>query len=88
MQKNPNQRRDSNASKREDEITQRAVLALVLTEHPTQLTIPEIVRELGQSGRDAAERAIRDLVGVGLLRCGDDSVFPSRAALHFDWLDI
>jgi hypothetical protein len=69
----------------EDERTQQAVLGLVLSEHPAQLTICELCREIGDQG-DAAERAIRDLVGVGLLRCEGASVLPTRATLHFDRL--
>jgi len=37
---------------------------------------------------DAAERAIRDLVGVGLLRCDGGRVLPTEAALHFDRLAL
>jgi len=69
----------------DDARAQRAVLSLVLHEHPTQLTICELAREIEGDG-DAPERAIRDLVGVGLLRCEGASVLPTRAALHFDRL--
>jgi hypothetical protein len=73
---------------REDELTQQAVLGLVLAEHPAHLSVGEIVREMGPGdATDAAERAIQDLVGVGLLRCEVESVLPTRAALHFDRLD-
>jgi hypothetical protein len=72
------------SSEREDESTQGAVLALVLSEHPAVLAVYEIVRELGDDGE--AEQALRDLVGVGLLRCEGASVLPTRAALHFDQL--
>ncbi len=68
---------------REEESTQGAVLALVLSEHPAVLAVYEIVRELGDG---EAEQAVRDLVGVGLLRCEGASVLPTRAALHFDQL--
>jgi hypothetical protein len=70
----------------DDARTQRAVLSLVLAEHPAQLTIFELAREVSRDESDAAERAIRDLVGVGLLRCEGASVLPTRAALHFDRL--
>jgi hypothetical protein len=70
----------------DDARTQRAVLSLVLHEHPAQLTIFELAREVSRDEGDAAERAIRDLVGVGLLRCEGASVLPTRAALHFDRL--
>lgn len=74
------------STEREDERTQSAVLSLVLNEHPAQLTICEVAREVAVDEGDGPERAIRDLVGVGLLRCEGASVLPTRAALHFDRL--
>lgn len=71
------------STEREDECTQSAVLSLVLNEHPAQLTICEITREVAVDEGDGPERAIRDLVGVGLLRCEGASVLPTRAALYF-----
>jgi hypothetical protein len=74
------------SAEREDERTQSAVLSLVLNEHPAQLTICEVAREVAADEGDSPERAVRDLVGVGLLRCEGASVLPTRAALHFDRL--
>jgi hypothetical protein len=37
---------------------------------------------------DDIERAIRDLVGAGLLRIVCDLVMPTRAALYFDELGV
>jgi len=74
------------ASPRLDRGTQRAVLALALAAHPKALTIPGIAVEIDQG--DAGERAVRDLVGVGLLDCGGVSIRPSAAAIHFDWLGL
>lgn len=74
------------SAEREDERTQSAVLSLVLNEHPAQLTICEVAREIAVDEGDGPERAIRDLVGVGLLRCEGASVLPTRAALQFDRL--
>jgi hypothetical protein len=68
----------------EDARAQRAVLSLVLDEHPTLLATSEIEREIGTD--DATERAMRDLSGVGLLRREGVTVLPTRAALHFDRL--
>lgn len=68
----------------EDARTQRAVLSLVLQEHPALLAASEIEREMGAD--DATERAMRDLTGVGLLRREGGTVLPTRAALHFDRL--
>ncbi len=76
------------STEREDERTQSAVLSLVLTEYPAHLTICEIAREVAADDGDGPERAIRDLVGVGLLRCEGASVLPTRAALHFDRLPL
>lgn len=75
----------------EDALAQRAVLSLVLAEHPAQLTICELAREINQgedfAANDAVERAIRDLVGAGVLRCQGISILPTRAARHFDALE-
>jgi hypothetical protein len=70
----------------EDTQAQRAILALVLDQHPDTLTICEIARVFSDEGDDA-ERAIRDLVGAGLLRCEGASVLPTRAALYADRLE-
>jgi hypothetical protein len=65
---------------------QRAVLSLVLDAHPDPLTIPTIASEIDQG--DAGERAIRELVGVGLLECSGITVRPTAAALRFECLDL
>lgn len=71
---------------RSDRGTQRTVLALALAAHPKSLTIPDLAREIDQG--DAVERAVRDLVGVGLLEAGGISIKPSAAALHFEQLGL
>jgi hypothetical protein len=68
----------------DDARAQRAVLSLVLHEHPALLAASEIEREIGAG--DSTERAMRDLTGVGLLRREGATVLPTRAALHFDRL--
>jgi hypothetical protein len=65
------------------------VLAFVLAEHPDQLTVSELARELSKGSNsfaesDAIECAVRDLVGSGLLHCNGEFVLPTRAALRFD----
>jgi len=75
----------------EDEGVESAVLRQLLDLHPTRLTIAELMRELGSdregfAGRDAVERAVRDLAAVGLLHEGPDFVTPTRAALRFSEL--
>jgi hypothetical protein len=67
---------------------QAAVLAHLLSLHPQSLTIAELIRELsgeraGFAERDRINRAVRDLVGVGLLRTVCELVQPTRAAVAF-----
>ena len=81
MQDNPSPR-----SEREDESVQRAVLSLVLEAHPKSLTIPKLALEFDQG--DAVERAVRDLVGAGLLECNGISVEPTAVALRHDRLEL
>jgi len=69
-----------------DQTTQRAVLGLVLEAHPKPLTTHRIARQLGAG--DAAERAIAQLVEVGLLDRDGDSASASAAAVHFDALEL
>jgi hypothetical protein len=78
-------------TKEDDRATEAAVLQQLLDLHPTQLTVAELVREIGGeqidfAQRDAIERAVRDLGGVGLLHRKDDFVLPTRAALRFSEL--
>ena len=70
---------------------QSAVLALLLDQHPTQLTLAELAREVAEdpgnfAQRDKIARAVRDLVGAGLLHRHGDFAIPTRAALCFDRL--
>jgi hypothetical protein len=65
---------------------QRAVLSLVLDAHPDPLAILAIASEIDQG--DAGERAIRELVGVGLLECDGKAIWPTRAAIHFEQLEL
>jgi hypothetical protein len=75
----------------EDARTESAVLAYVLAFHPVQTSFEELLREFDQGSgdvaqRDAVERAVRDLIGSGLLRCSGELILPTRAALRFDEL--
>lgn len=70
----------------QDQPTQRAVLALVLDAHPKSLALADLSRQVG--GQDAVERAVAELVSVGLLAREGDSVSPSAAALRFDSLEL
>jgi hypothetical protein len=76
----------------EDSKVESAVLSFLLDEHPDhQLTIPEVSRAMNAGetdfgSEDAVERAIRELVGAGLLHCQGRFILPTRAALYFDAL--
>jgi len=77
----------------EDRRTESAVMALLLEEHPIRLTMDELVLMLhGDPERgnpkDAAQRAVRELVGAGLAHREGDFIAPSRAALYFDALEV
>jgi hypothetical protein len=72
---------------------QRVVLDFLLEQHPVQLTIPEVAQALyahpGDFAKsDEVERAIRDLVGGGLLHCHGPFVLPTRAAPYFSGLEM
>ncbi len=82
---------DTWTTESDDRGTENAVLQRVLEVHPAQLTVAELVRELaGEDAefaeRDAIERAVRDLAGVGLLHRNDDFLMPTRAALRYSEL--
>ena len=62
----------------------RAVLGLVLYEHPAELTSHDLRREFG----DDACQAIVDLLEAGLLRREGDYVRATRPALNFYRLDL
>jgi len=71
-----------------DLATESTVMRQVLAIHPVLLTTEELIREIAGeevefSERDAIERAVRDLAGVGLLHHHGEFVLPTRAALHF-----
>jgi hypothetical protein len=78
----------------EDRKTERALLALLLDEHPTRLTLADVRLALRPTdperefaGTDAVERAVRELVAAGLLHREGQFVIPSRAALYFERLE-
>jgi len=75
-----------------DKKVERAVLAFLIYRYPERLTIPALYRILSEENSnfesdDAVERAVRELVGAGLLECRDEFVVPTRAALYFDALE-
>ena len=83
---------DPSSPASEDRSTESAVLALLLTEYPAHLTMPELVLVLHGDvdlfePKDAAERAVRELVGAGLVHHQGKFLVPTRAALYFDRLE-
>ena len=75
-----------------DKKVERAVLAFLIYRYPERLTIPALSRILSEENSDfesddAVERAVRELVGAGLLECQAEVVLPTRAALYFDALE-
>ncbi len=82
---------DSWTTRAADLASESTVLRQVLAVHPVLLTSDELVREIAGeradfAARDAIERAVRDLSGVGLLHHQGELVLPTRAALHFNEL--
>jgi hypothetical protein len=64
-----------------DQQTREAVLACVVDGFPAQFTIRALAIMLaGDLMDDSVERAVRDLVGAGLLRCNGRAVLPTYAA--------
>ncbi len=77
----------------EDTKVERVVLSFLLDKHPSQLTIPELSSALNADpnrfeANDAVERAVRELVGAGLLHCRGGFVLPTRAALCLAYLEM
>jgi hypothetical protein len=75
----------------DEDLTQQAVLAVLLDAHPAQRSIEEIVRELVEDPaefgeRDRVENAVRDLVGAGLLHRHGPFVFATHAAVRLNEL--
>jgi hypothetical protein len=69
---------------RQDRSTEEAVLAHVIHEYPIHLTREELLRALGVAlaSDDAINRAIGELIGMGLLHVYGQFIVPTRAALH------
>ena len=69
----------------EDKATESAVLAELFT-LDTDLTQEELIRHFAafNSNRDSVERAVRELVGAGLLnKTSDEYLVPTRTARRF-----
>lgn len=66
---------------------QRAVMALCLAPYPHWRTIPEVAREIDREDA-AVERAVVDLVCLGLLECRGVSIRPTVAIAYFERLEL
>ena len=67
-----------------DPRTLRAVLGLVLYEHPGALSVERLKCEVG----DDAQAAVTDLADAGLLALDNGAVRATRAAVVFDRLAL
>ena len=88
MQDKPSGAGDERATTtaQEDHRDQARVLRTILDLHPEPLTLAELTREMtidstDHAERDRIERAVRDLIGVGVLHLVGDLVLPTRAAV-------
>lgn len=85
--------RDPASPAEQDRRFEGLVLSLLLEEHPARLTTDELALILSAfhdqgHPHDAAQRAIRELIGAGLVHRDGRFICPSRAALYFDRLDV
>jgi predicted transcriptional regulator len=62
-------------------------MALCLAPYPHWRTIPEVAREIDRD-EAAVERAVVDLVGLGLLECRGVSIRPTVAIAYFERLEL
>jgi hypothetical protein len=74
------------ADERRHKRNQRALLALALYEFPTHLQRKNLGWQIATG--EAMERAISELVTVGLIFREGDTLLPTLAARHFDWLEL
>lgn len=70
----------------QDQPTQRAVLGIVLDAHPKPLRGSTLARQIGAG--DAVERAVAELVNHGLIERERDAVRATKAAVHFERLEL
>ncbi|MEN3281460.1 MAG: hypothetical protein V7607_2600 [Solirubrobacteraceae bacterium] len=75
------------------DMTQQAVLSILLDAHPGLRSIEEVVCEMTDRpdelcARDEINNAIRDLVGAGLVHRHGAFLFATRAAVRFEELRI
>ncbi|HSS33619.1 MAG TPA: hypothetical protein VLL27_10095 [Solirubrobacterales bacterium] len=80
MQANPRLR-----APRDEEMAERAILALVLAVHPHYRTTPELSREFG--GKRVVKRAVTNLVSYGLITTHGNTLLLTSPAFHCHRLD-
>jgi hypothetical protein len=88
MQDKANGGRPKRSNRAQDITDQGIVLMHVLDLHPVNLIVPQLVSGLTADTEafadgDRYERAVRDLVSVGLLRIHRGLIVPTRPALRF-----
>ena len=77
----------------EDDLYEQAVLRHVLGSQPTILRMCDLIREVRPTPddslpRDAVERAVRELVKVGLLHRQGEAVLPTPAAVYARGMEL
>jgi hypothetical protein len=78
---------DQTTPEQEDMRVQLGILGNVIAEHPTILTLRDLVLENApETSEKATEQAVQELVALGLLHQEGSLVLPTRAALQFDKL--
>lgn len=76
-----------------DDFYEQAVLRHILGWQPTVLRLSDLIREVAKEPdefghRDALERAVRELVKVGLLHRQGECVLPTPALLYLQGWDL
>jgi hypothetical protein len=68
------------------ETTEQAVLALLVDEHPAQLSRDELMREFAPDVQVFVDDALHALVGAGLAHRHGPFIFATRAAVTYERL--
>lgn len=77
----------------EDDLYEQAVLRHVLNAQPTILRLCDLIREVrpvpsATMPRDAVERAVRELIKVGLLHRQGECVLPTPSAVYVRGMEL
>ena len=76
----------------DDRRNQSVDLSMLIDEHPVRMTFDELVlvlhADLSETPRVAAQNALKDLIGAGLVYREGRLLSPTRAALSFAALDV